>query len=252
MDLKHYFDIQRFWWLLKLEIYRSRKGIIMTFVITFGMLFFIGMLLDILVEDHKLSYEHHGNYAFTLIIGGFILSSLAFHDLGNTLKRYTYLTLPVSTFERFSCMWLLTSVGWIILFTIAYTVYSIVANLIGNLLFHYMQFQSFNPFNALAISAMRYYFVLQGIFLVGAALFRGYVFPKTLFAVILFAVACGFIAYLIMGDMTQMEEECITETKGLEQMPIYQVWLLVQWIFWWLLAPVSWIITFLGLKEQEA
>jgi hypothetical protein len=30
-----------------------------------------------------------------------------------------------------------------------------------------------------------------------------------------------------------------------------QIWNILQWMFWWLLAPLSWVITYLGLKEQE-
>jgi hypothetical protein len=252
MKLTNYFEISRFWLLLKVELFRSRKGVLMTFVITFGMLFFAGLLLDILVEKEKVFFGHEENYTLALMIGGFILTSLAFDDLGNTLRRSHYLTLPASAFEKFTCMWLLTSAGWIILFTIIYSFYTFIANVIGPILFRHITFQPFEPLGEYSLDTMRSYFVLQGVFLVGAVQFRGYVFPKTLFTLILFGAVCGTIAYFIMEDLLLAHECNAGECELVKRMKVHQAWVLVKWLFWWTLAPLCWVITYLGLKEQEA
>lgn len=223
----------------------------MTIVITFGMLFFLGLLFAIAVEPNLIVYKHSGSYVFALLTGGFILSSLAFNDLGNTLKRYNYLTLPVSAFEKFFCMWLLTSIGWIILFTITYTLYTLLANIIGPIIFRQIEFLPFKPWSELVFSSILYYFVLHGIFLVGAAKFKGYVFPKTLFVIILFAIVSGFIIYLIMSDMFEIDPDMFDNPKVFERMPIHKIWMALQWMFWWVLAPLSWVVTYLALKEKE-
>lgn len=224
----------------------------MTFVITFGVLFFVDLLLGSFVENTTLLYEHYNSYASTLLIGGFILSSLAFRDLGNPLKRYHYLTLPASTFEKFIGMWLLTSVGWIFLYTLTYTVYTVVVNPIGHLLFSHVTFQAFEPWGEFPRQAMKFYLVLQGIFLVGAVYFRGYVLPKTLFTLILFGVAVGTLTYFIMADVFLADHECTSEECSLlVEMEGHQAWKVAQGLFWWGLAPLCWVIAFLGLKEQE-
>lgn len=251
MKRMNYFELSRFWLLLKVELYKSRKGVLMTFVITFGMLFFAGFLLDIIVGQQEVFFEHQENYTFALMTGGFILSSLAFDDLSNTLRRYHYLTLPASTFEKFVCMWLLTSAGWIILFTIIYSFYTFIANAVGPILFRHISFQPFEPLGEYSLTTMKSYFVLQGIFLVGAAHFRNYVFPKTLFTLILFGTVCGAIAYFIMEDLLLAHECNAGECELVKRMKVHQAWLLVKWLFWWVLAPLCWVITYLGLKEQE-
>lgn len=124
MNLKNHFELSRFWLLLKMEMARSRKGILMALVITFGFLFFAGLLLTPVLEPGMAVFEHGSGYTFTLLIVGFIFSSLAYRDSGNTLRRSNYLTLPVSAFEKFLSMWLLTSVGWILVYTIIFTVYT--------------------------------------------------------------------------------------------------------------------------------
>ena len=253
MNTKNFFDFTRFWWLLKLELFRSRKGVLMTFLVIFGMLFFVGMLLALATEPQLKSFEHSEGYAYSLILGGFILSSLAYSDLGSTLRRYTYLSLPVSTLERFVSMWILTSIVWIVAFTLTYTVYTWVANYLGQLIFSRVTFYAFDPLSAFAITAMKSYFVLQGIFLVGAAHFRGYVFPKTVSVLIVLAVVCGTLIYFMLREPFLSEHECSgMDCELVDVMGEQPAWQVVKWFFWWVLAPLSWVITYLGLKEQEA
>lgn len=250
--MENYFNIHRFLRLLKLELIRNFRGIFIAFEITFGMLFFVGLLLSVIVEDSKVFFEHTGGYAFSLMVGGFVLTSLAFNDLSNSLKSYNYLTLPASTFEKFLSMWLLTSVGWVVLFSFTYYLYTVfVANPIGTMLDANMRFEDFNPLSDFALLMMNIYFVLQGIFLVGASHFKGHVFPKTIFTLILGAIMVGLLFYWIMGDIVQGDQECLSEYNPLEGRPVFMIWLMAQWAFWWLLAPFCWVVTYLGLKDRE-
>ena len=253
----NYFNLRRFWWLLKLEVFKSRKGILLLFVITFGMLFFAGLLLGLVIEKHVIVFQHEAGYAFSLLTGGYIVSSLAFNDLGNTLKRYKYLMLPVSTLERFVCMWLLTTIGWVILYTIIYTLYSFAANAIGQLIFSKVNFTPFDPLQSFSFQVIRIYLITQGIFLVGAAHFRGYVFPKTLFVLILSAIVIGTITYFSLKEYFLADHYCEVTDDGnvdcglINSFMAHGVWNMAQWLFWWVLAPLTWVITYLGLKGQE-
>lgn len=253
MSQINHFSISRFWMLLKIELFRSRKGILITLVTTFGLLFFADLLLSTILEPNTLIYEHDGGYASAMIISGFILSSLSFNDLASAMKRQRYLMLPVSALEKFACMWLLTSIGWVLLFTCIYIAYvTLIANPIGQLIFGQIRFLDFNPLDVMPLNAMKYYFVLQGVFMVGAVHFKGYVLPKTLFTLILFAILCGLMAYFFMGGViNEGTDKCISEQNGLIDTPAYQFWLIAQWFFWWVLAPVSWLATYLGLKDTE-
>lgn len=252
MALKNHFELSRFWLLLKMELFKSRKGVLMTFVIVFGMLFFLDFLLSNFIEKGKLVHEHTGSYTFPLIVGGCILSSLAFGGLGSPLKRHQFLTLPVSSLERFLCMWLLTTVGWITFFTITYTVYAVAVNQVGQIMFNDVEFRAFEPFGENTLTSVRYYFVLQGIFLAGAVYSRGYALPKTLFALVVFFLVCGMLGYLILKDVFMTEHECngydCVLLKGID---VHPVWAAAQWMFWWVLAPLTWVATYVGLKDQE-
>ena len=250
--MKDHFDISRFVRLLRLELFKSRKGVLMALVITVGLLFFLGMLLDIYLDKSLVVFNHDEGFAGSLLVSGFILSSLAFSELGNPLKRHQFLVLPVSAFERFTSMWLLTSVGWIVVLTLVYTLYAAVANVIGQMLFSEIEFLAFDPFGSMALSSMKYYFVLQGIFLAGYAHFRGYALPKTLVALVIVASVAGLLVYFLLRDVFFSEHECNgADCILVNEIGEHGVWLGMQVIFWWLLAPFCWLMTYLGLKDQE-
>lgn len=245
-------DITRFGLLLKMELFRSRKALLMTLVIIFGSLFLIDLLLATFLGESPEVYEHSRNFTTTLHIGGFILSSLAFHDLSSSLKRVRYLNLPASTLEKFVSMWLLSSVGWIVVFTLCYTLYTLLVNPLGQRIFPQMTFVPFAPMSEFALDSIKCYFILQGIFLVGAAHFKGYVFPKTLFTLILFISLCIGIIYLMMAEIFLSDHVCSgEECEIVDVIQVHPVWQGLSWLFWWALAPLCWIITYLGLKEQE-
>jgi hypothetical protein len=231
-------------------VYRSRKAILMTFVITFGLLF-TGLILETVFGYKKVFESHPSSYAFALLVGGFILSSLTFNDLGNSLRRYNYLILPASTLEKFLSMWFLTCICWIVVFTITFIVYSLIANTIGHLLFRNMTYLAFVPLGRVPLGAIKFYIVLQGIFLIGAVNFRGYVFPKTILTLLLFGLVCGIIFYCVMTGLFHSDSEILAEYKPPKGTAGYQLWQVIIWLFWWVLPPLCWVITYLGLKEQE-
>ena len=150
-------------------------------------------------------------------------------------------------------MWLLTTIGWVVVFTIIYTVYTLLANPVGELIYSKVTFRDFNPFSASVFNSIVHYFILQGIFLVGATHFRGFVLPKTLMVLILASLVIGTLAYLSLKDLLQAEqfnsddENC----QFMETMGFHYLWRILQWAYWWLLAPLCWILTYFGLKGQE-
>jgi hypothetical protein len=250
MNLSNYFEPLRFWRLLKMELFRSKKGLVITFVVTFGFLF-TGFILENIFSSSQVFDSHGVSYTFLLLTGGFILSSLAFSDLGNPLRRYSYLTLPASTFEKFMSMWVLTCIGWILMFTITFLIYSLIANSAGRYFFRNVTFRAFDPLDKATLIAMGYYILFQAIFLVGAVHFRGYVFPKTIFVVMLFGMICGLIVYLIMADIINTADQCPPGYNPFEDKPIKQFLQIVGRSGAWILAPLGWVITYIGLKEQE-
>jgi hypothetical protein len=234
---------------MRMELFRVRKAFLMVFIVTFGLLF-TGFILENIFSSANVFDSHAGNYTFFLLTGGFILSSLAFNDLGHTLRRHSYLNLPASAFEKFLSMWLLTCAGWIVVFTIIYIAYALIANSIGHFFFRNVTFLAFTPMQIPVIS-LGYYVAFQAIFLVGTVHFRGYSFFKTIFALILFGMVCGLIFYIIMADIIHTADQCPPGYNPFTEKSLQQFWHLVSSVGIRLLAPVCWVITYIALKEQE-
>jgi len=250
MNLLNYFEPSRFWFLLKMELFRSRKAFLITFVVTFGLLF-TGFILENIFSSSKVFDAHSSSFGFFLLTGGFILSSLAFSDLGDPLKRYSYLTLPASTFEKFMSMWLLTCICWILMFTITFIIYTLLANSVGHFLFRNVTFRAFDPLDKTTLMTMGYYIIFQAIFLVGAVHFRGFVFPKTIFVLMILGMICGLIFYLLMADIIHTADQCPPGYNPFEEKSLQQFLQSISRFGMWILAPLCWVITYMGLKEQE-
>jgi hypothetical protein len=252
MKVRDHIDFKRFWVLLKLEVFRHGRGIGLTFVVTFGLLFLLGLLLSLAVEGNVKTFRHEENYVASMLIGGFVLTSIAFSDLTEPLRRSRYLALPASVFEKFAVMWLLTCVGWVLLFSVVYTAYSHVANPVAKMVFAHVTFEPFDPFGAIALETIKYYVVLHAIFFLGAAHFRGYAIAKTIFALVILGVVIGLVLYFSLGDIFLSDHDCDgNECELVDQMADHSLWAITKFGFWWLLAPSCWVLTFLGLKEQE-
>jgi hypothetical protein len=126
--------------------------------------------------------------------------------------------------------------------------------MVGSLIFPHVTFLPFDPFGSYAITTIQYYFVLQGIFMVGAVHFKGYVLPKTLSLIVIFMLFSGIAAYFIMKESFLADHECTSagECEVLREIGVHQAWRLITILFWWVFAPLCWVITYLGLKEKES
>ncbi len=247
------FSLRRFWSLLKLAYYKNRKVLLMVLGMTFGVLFFLSMLLSVFL-DRPAVYDHTESYVFALLTGGFIVSSLAFSDSDRQLRRIGFLMLPVSKLERLMCAWLLTCIGWLVAFSVGFILYLVIANPVGQALFPGTTFRAFNPFGASAWMTIRVYIVLQSLFLLGAAGFRGYVFPKMLVVLIALMTIVGFAMYFVLKKEFLADHYCTVEGECelVDAFAAHPVWNVAQWLFWLALAPLAWVMTYWELKDQEA
>jgi len=62
---------------------------------------------------------------------------------------------------------------------------------------------------------------------------------------------CGLIFYFFMADIIHTADECPPDYNPFTEDSVKQFWQVIQWFGKWLLAPLCWVIVYLGLKEQE-
>ena len=184
METNSNFSIQRIGYLIRKDIWESRKiaGII-------GMAVF-GFFLMIFMSFGRRAEEtpHEVLYPMLLFIGGFIFTSIIFRELYTKPRGQFYLTLPASNFEKLLSKWLLSAILYPIAITIFYWLFSIIANglyaywygepLVGFMTDWTRELKDLIPF----------YIVFQTLFFLGAITFTKYNIFKTFFSMFVLGI----------------------------------------------------------------
>jgi hypothetical protein len=114
------------------DILSQKKSIIVGSIAIFG-----GVLVTFILSalgGGGASY-HAAMYRNVLLIGGYIIASMAFADIHKKPQGLHYLTLPGSTGERLLSRLFLVSIAWPLLLTILYSVTTIAGTLIAEPIF---------------------------------------------------------------------------------------------------------------------
>jgi len=200
-------------------------------------------------------------YSVLLILGGFIVSSLAFADLHDERKGMFYLSLPGSLLEKYLSKLIQTSILWAIGATLVYFVASLIGAGLSELIFGGSH-GGYLPLSSEDLSIVWGYLVAQSIFLFGSIYFKKSAFLKTVLVAILFAFAYAFLmavagrivfasefARLIPSDaeMERLGERLVELSPRFERLAD-----VIGRIVNYAIVPVFfWIAGFIRLRETE-
>ena len=206
-------------------------------------------------------------YLLMLYVGGFILSSRSFREIYNSQKGYTYVTLPGSLLEKFVERWLLTTIGFVAGTFAAYFVISLVSEGLNRALFGYSH-ALLNPAGRTFLMGVAVFLVLQGIFFAGAVYFKKHPLVKTVLMVTLAAFGLLVIAILVLrfispgyfefvhrtgGGVSSLRE--LAEWLGLTEEGLQQlgrtIRAVIHVLFWAVLAPCCWVLSYLKFRKIE-
>jgi hypothetical protein len=204
---------------------------------------------------------HIPMYTLLLVVGGFVVTSLAFADLHDERKGMLYLSLPGSLLEKFVSKLLQTSVFWAIGATIVYFVGSLAGAGISQLAFGGSH-GGYLPLSPGDLEIVWTYLLAQSIFLFGSIYFKKAAFIKTVLAVIVFAFAFAFVM-VIAGRIVFASEfaHLIPTDAEMERLGQKLTDLTVEWprvfeiignVVNFAVVPVFfWIAGFIRLRETE-
>ena len=220
----------------------------------------IGMLLVLNVASvaswDRWSF-HSVFFPLMLLIGGMVLTSLAFREMHNHERGYMYLTLPGSHLEKFTAKLILTTVGWSLGSLIVYWLFSVLAAGLTSLLFG-MAHPIFDPFQESVWQFIRVYVVTQSVFLFGAVRFRRWQLLQTILALsvvgVAFSILTGLLGRLVFHDYFRGPFWTIQwdNSMGEEVMRFYgQVLRVLRFTFWWIMPVFFWAVGFMRLRDTE-
>ncbi len=262
MGTSRVFNLKRFYLLLQKDFYTQYK----TYLIAWGAI--SGILFIVNISSIASYNQWNFNlvfYPLTLFIGGFIFTSLSFNELTHEQSRISYLTLPASNIEKFASRLIATSIGYVLVSLVLYFLFSLFTFAVNYLIFGHAH-PIFNPCHPLIGFCISIYLVTQSIFLFGAVYFRGNTFIKTILS--LFTLAIAYWVFIILAALLTLYIISLTGYihfswdlffKGLyyPSIPsafksVFEIFSrVVRILFWFILAPLCWIITIIHLKEIE-
>lgn len=259
----NFFSPRRFLLLLRRDFSNSYRSVLIAMAAVSG---FIILISALSVLQRGNGNFHIVLFAQLLFIGGYIVSSLSFKELHQPDRSYFYCTLPGSLAEKFSSKLLVTSLGYALGVLIFYTIAGAVSEGINRIIFgrgHYL----FNPFTRDIFFMIAIYLVTQSVFLTGSVFFRKLAFLKTTLIVNGAAIAVGLIIALTFyltfrehihsGDLDPRIQAIFTELGHTGRMEaelgsFAKTFLtLIKILFWYVLAPVCWLISYFKLSETE-
>lgn len=259
-----YFSLKRLFLIMKRDVLTHYRTVLIAFAAVAGFAIFAS---TVSMFNRNQGEFHLIYYFLMLYIGGFIFSSRAFREMYNAQKSYTYVTLPASTQEKFVERWFLTSVGYVMGAFAAYSVIALISEGINRALFGYSH-ALLNPAGRTFLLGAAVFLVLQGIFFAGAVYFRKNPLIKTILMITLAAIALLVIAIIAIrlispgffeftqrtgGGFNSLRE--LAAWLGLTEEGLHllgrTIWIVIRLVFWAVLAPCCWVLSYLKFRKIE-
>lgn len=243
---KNQFNINRLSNFLQRQVALNLPPMLIAAGALFGTLLVVSLLVGYFnpseVRDLK------GFYLAAFFIGGYIFTSRIFAELHSPQKSYFYLTLPVSTLEKLTGSWLLSSPVYVVVFSLMiFIVYFITSIVAGN----YASLPEM--FDRHYFTAVGAFMVTQTVFFLGASYFRNHNFLKTLLALFVIQIIVGayggLLGWMLFGGEGLNSNDFSGGFKYFVDTTVPQV---AHIFFWYLLAPFLLVVSYFSLKERQA
>lgn len=249
------FSGQRIIYLIRRELYENLK----TVAIGFGA--FLGLAAVIVILNFIVGGEAWKGFSTYFLPGMFItglfISGMAFRAFRTKEGTMAYLSLPASILEKFVSELLLTTIGFIAVYTAVFGLFDTLFITAGNML-NGSDVAYFRFFNSNFPYAVLVYIIIQSVFLAGAATFRKVPLFFTAFRIFLISLAITtyvvLLAFLLkdnFADMPQHSNVNININPMSDDPSDFWPVQAAKFVFYYLTAPVFWAITVFKMKEKE-
>ncbi len=184
------FNLTRLSLLLKRQFLGSGKKYITGIAIGAGVVLMISLASVFLGGATHIS-QFYQSGLITYVVGGIIMTSMAFTEINKPETGYQLMTLPASSLEKFASTWLFTSAIYSLMAFLVLTLGACLLYVLG--LFNLPVEGEILNTNEMWM-AFKQYFIANTIFLAGAAAFKRNAFFKTLLSLMVVFLFFGIYA----------------------------------------------------------
>ena len=243
------FSLARAWYALRADLVQHSRAVLTGAGSAAALILVIGVMTARNAHGGAL---HAGLFPLVLAIGGVLFTSSLFTDLHDKPRAHAYLTLPVSTLERWLVRLLLSTIG---VAAVAVAGYSL-ATLLGAGVSELIWGRSHGVFvpGSDAWRAVLSYLVTSSLFLFGAVYFRRWHAFKVVLSVAAVWLALMLLAAALVWLLFPALFATLDQDLNLSEIAPHLTGPIVQGakIFYWaVMAPLFWLLTFLRLRAAE-
>ena len=261
--MKNLFNGSRLALLLKRDFYIQYK----TYLLALSAIFCVLLVFNFLaIATGQADGFNLVFYPLTLFIGGFLFTSLAFQELATARGRMFYVNIPASNFEKILSKLFITGPCYVIVSLLLYFIFSLLVYILTNLVLKTAH-PVFNPLQKSIWHAIQVYLVLHSVFLLGSISFKKNALLKTILALsglglflllFLALVLYSFHFFISLGEQYYISfrifdihlHENMAVPVGLSRIG-QTIQSFIHIFFWYLLAPLMWLVSYFKLKEIE-
>ncbi|WP_347925181.1 hypothetical protein [Pontimicrobium sp. SW4] len=250
--MKQQFSIQRIRDFIYRDIILLRGSLITAFSVA-AAFFFIAIWVNLRYDYIITPNEFANIFGIIFIPIGLYLTLSIFREANNKQLNLFYFSLPISPKEKLLATWFATSILYVVIFSIFAQIIGQIAIVTGSMMskveLHMLPFFSNSYW-----SVIKFYLVIQPLFLLGSIAFNKNRLGKTLFwiliLVISLAVLNGIMCFAVNdGAVDMFSSEQLTSNAfdlALNDFSTIGTWF---WVI--ILGPVMLIAAYFKLTEKE-
>ena len=239
------FSVERAWHALRTDLHQQSRAVL----VGTGAAAAVILIANVFSPEPTGSDFHAALFPLALVAGGFLFTSTLFAELPDKPRAHAYLTLPISTLERWAVRLLLSTVGYAAVALVGYFLVTLLGAGLSQLIRGWS-----HPVFAPSMDDWRIvlgYLVTSSLFLFGAVYFRRWNALKVVLSLaglalglVLIAVGLAYLLFFeFRGDVHLMVETAPQIGEAIEAG--------AKVFFWGGMGPLFWFLTWLRLSETE-
>ena len=247
MHNNNVFSVARAWYALRADLQQQRRAVL----VGAGAAAALILAVNVTSANNALGAGFHAAFfPLVLVVGGLLFTSTLFADLHDKPRAHAYLTLPISTLERWAVRLLLSTVGYAVVALVGYFLVTLLGAGVSQLIWG-RSHAVFTP-DADAWRTVLSYLVTSSLFLFGAVYFRRWHAIK-----VILGVAALWVALLLLGAglawllFSGHLDARTLNIAGIPPRLQEAVELGAKVFFWGIMGPLFWFLTYRRLSRAE-
>ena len=215
--------------------------------------FFIAIWASMRGDYRVTPNEFAGIFGFIFIPVGLLLTFAIFREANNKQLNHFYFSLPISPLEKLLASWFATSILYTLVFSVLAMIIGQLAIISGSLLSK-VEFHWLPLFSETYWSVVKFYVIIQPLFLLGAITFNKNRFGKTIFWILViligFSVLNGLLCFTVNNGAVDMFSTEQFNSNAFD-LAVKDFSSIGRWFFAIILGPVMLLAAYYKLTEKE-